>query len=46
MITLYLAEDQGLLNSALSQLLELEDDLHVLGSSRDGQIIFKLQQLG
>ncbi|EHM01095.1 response regulator receiver domain protein [Lentilactobacillus parafarraginis F0439] len=37
MITLYLAEDQGLLNSALSQLLELEDDLHVLGSSQDGQ---------
>jgi len=36
-ITLYLAEDQSMLNSALTQLLELEDDLHVVGSARDGK---------
>lgn len=36
MITLYLAEDQSMLNSALTQLLDLEDDLHVLGSAGDG----------
>ncbi|KRK13919.1 CitB family DNA-binding response regulator [Lacticaseibacillus zeae DSM 20178 = KCTC 3804] len=36
MITLYLAEDQSMLNSALPQLLDLEDDLHVLGSAGDG----------
>lgn len=37
MISLYLAEDQSLLNSALTQLLELEADLHVAGTARDGQ---------
>lgn len=37
MITIYLAEDQGMLNSALSQLLELEDDLHVVGKATDGK---------
>jgi len=36
-IELYLAEDQSMLNSALTQLLELEDDLHVVGSAGDGQ---------
>ncbi|TLF37746.1 response regulator transcription factor [Lacticaseibacillus zeae] len=36
MITLYLAEDQSMLNSALTQLLDLEDDLHVLGNAGDG----------
>ncbi|MFC6181210.1 response regulator transcription factor [Lactiplantibacillus daowaiensis] len=36
MITVYLAEDQSMLNSALTQLLELEDDLHVVGSAGDG----------
>ncbi|ETY72647.1 response regulator transcription factor [Lactiplantibacillus fabifermentans] len=36
MITVYLAEDQSMLNSALTQLLELEDDLHVVGSATDG----------
>lgn len=36
MITLYLAEDQSMLNSALTQLPELEDDLHVVGSAVDG----------
>ncbi|NLS60843.1 response regulator transcription factor [Lactiplantibacillus plantarum] len=36
MITLYLAEDQSMLNSALTQLLELEDDLHVVSSAVDG----------
>jgi two-component system response regulator DesR len=37
MITLYLAEDQSMLNTALSQLLNLEDNLEVLGSATDGQ---------
>lgn len=37
MISLYLAEDQSLLASALAQLLGLEDDLHVLGTAADGQ---------
>ncbi|KRM23718.1 response regulator [Schleiferilactobacillus harbinensis] len=37
MISLYLAEDQSLLASALAQLLDLEDDLHVLGTAADGQ---------
>lgn len=36
MITLYLAEDQSLLNSALTQLLDLEDDLQVVGNAADG----------
>lgn len=37
MITIYLAEDQSMLNSALTQLLDLEDDLHVVGAAQDGQ---------
>ncbi|KRK40507.1 response regulator transcription factor [Loigolactobacillus bifermentans] len=37
MITLYLAEDQSLLNTALAQLLGLEDDLQVVGTATDGQ---------
>lgn len=46
MITIYLAEDQSMLNSALTQLLELEDDLHVVGSAGDGQTAWdELQQL-
>ncbi|QVI37993.1 response regulator transcription factor [Lacticaseibacillus casei] len=46
MITLYLAEDQSMLNSALTQLLDLEDDLHVLGSSVDGATAWQdIQQL-
>lgn len=46
MITIYLAEDQSMLNSALTQLLELEDDLHVVGSSGDGQTAWdELQRL-
>lgn len=36
MIKLYLAEDQSMLNSALTQLLELEDDFHVVGSATNG----------
>jgi two-component system response regulator DesR len=36
-ITITIAEDQSLLNSALSQLLDLEDDFHVIGSARDGK---------
>ncbi|ARY91329.1 MULTISPECIES: response regulator transcription factor [Lacticaseibacillus] len=46
MITLYLAEDQSMLNSALTQLLDLEDDLHVLGSVGDGEKAWEdIQQL-
>lgn len=46
MITVYLAEDQSMLNSALTQLLELEDDLHVVGSAEDGAAAWTdLQQL-
>lgn len=46
MITLYLAEDQSMLNSALTQLLELEDDLHVVGSASDGVTAWtEIQQL-
>ncbi len=36
MIKIYLAEDQSLLNSALTQLLDLEDDFQVVGSAVDG----------
>lgn len=36
MIKLYLAEDQSLLNSALRQLLDLENDLTVIGSASEG----------
>lgn len=36
MIKLYLAEDQSILNSALKQLLDLEDDFSVIGSALDG----------
>lgn len=46
MITLYLAEDQSMLNSALTQLLELEDELHVVGTTGDGQTAWtEIQQL-
>lgn len=37
MVTLYLAEDQSMLNTALSQLLNLEDNLEVLGSATNGK---------
>jgi two-component system response regulator DesR len=37
MTSLYLAEDQSMLNSALSQLLNLEDDLEVVGSADNGR---------
>lgn len=37
MISLYLAEDQSMLNGALTQILNLESDLQVIGSSGDGQ---------
>ncbi|PWG00498.1 response regulator transcription factor [Levilactobacillus bambusae] len=37
MITLYLAEDQELLNTAMQQLLNLEDDMKVVGSATDGR---------
>lgn len=46
MIKLYLAEDQSMLNSALTQLLELEDDFHVVGNAANGEIAWDdLQKL-
>ncbi|KRL06977.1 DNA-binding response regulator [Liquorilactobacillus hordei] len=36
MIKIYIAEDQSLLNSALTQLLNLEDDFQVVGNAVDG----------
>ncbi|QMU07330.1 response regulator transcription factor [Levilactobacillus suantsaii] len=44
MITLYLAEDQSLLNSALARLLDLEADLHVVGTATDGQTAWQAIQ--
>ncbi|MCP0886575.1 response regulator transcription factor [Ligilactobacillus sp. WILCCON 0076] len=47
MIKLYLAEDQSMLNSALTQLLELEDDFHVVGSATNGDSAWNdIQKLG
>ncbi|WP_125590504.1 response regulator transcription factor [Companilactobacillus jidongensis] len=37
MTTIYLAEDQEMLNTALATLLGLEDDLEVIGTATDGQ---------
>lgn len=37
MIKIYLAEDQAMLNSALTSLLQLEEKLEVIGSALDGQ---------
>ncbi|KRL57235.1 response regulator transcription factor [Furfurilactobacillus rossiae] len=37
MIHLYLAEDQGMLNTALTTILNLESDITVVGSAADGQ---------
>ncbi|MGM0214735.1 response regulator [Enterococcus sp. AZ109] len=36
MIKLLIAEDQGLLSSALAMILNLEDDLEVVGTAKDG----------
>lgn len=44
MITLFLAEDQSMLNSALSQLLDLEDNLKVVGTASDGQMAWEMIQ--
>lgn len=44
MITLFLAEDQSMLNSALSQLLDLEDNLKVVGTASDGQTAWEMIQ--
>lgn len=41
MITLYLAEDQSMLNTALSQLLALADGLKVVGNAVDGATAWK-----
>ncbi|WP_067491037.1 response regulator transcription factor [Actinomadura hibisca] len=36
MITVFLAEDQGMVRGALAALLDLEDDLEVVGQAADG----------
>lgn len=41
MTTIYLAEDQEMLNSALSALLDLEDNLQVIGTATDGETALK-----
>jgi len=38
MTTIFLAEDQKLLNTALATLLSLEDDLEVIGTATNGEI--------
>lgn len=43
MTTIYIAEDQEMLNSALSAILDLEDDFQIIGSATDGQTA--LQQI-
>lgn len=42
MIRIVLAEDQNLLLSALSSLLDLEDDITVVGTATNGQDVLKL----
>lgn len=37
MTTIYIAEDQEMLNSALSAILDLEDDLTIVGNATDGE---------
>lgn len=37
MTTIYIAEDQEMLNSALSAILDLEGDFQITGSATDGQ---------
>ncbi len=43
MTTIYIAEDQEMLNSALSAILDLEDDFEIVGNATDGQTA--LQQI-
>lgn len=46
MIKLFIADDQKMLNSALVAILDIEDDLEVLGSALDGQeAVDKIRQL-
>lgn len=41
MTSIYIAEDQEMLNSALSAILNLEDDFTVIGNATDGQTALK-----
>ena len=41
MVSIFLAEDQQMLNSALAMLLDLEDDFSVVGTETDGQAALK-----
>lgn len=41
MVSIFLAEDQQMLNSALAILLDLEDDFSVVGTETDGQAAFE-----
>ena len=38
MVSIFLAEDQQMLNSALAMLLDLEDNFSVVGTETDGQV--------
>ncbi|MBV7390572.1 response regulator transcription factor [Enterococcus alishanensis] len=42
MIKVLIAEDQGVLSSALAMILNLEDDLEVVGTAKDGAEAMKL----
>ncbi|EIT86406.1 DNA-binding response regulator [Fictibacillus macauensis ZFHKF-1] len=44
MITIVIAEDQGMLRGALGSLLDLEADLHVIGQAGNGQEALHLLQ--
>ncbi|MGO4937517.1 response regulator transcription factor [Fundicoccus sp. Sow4_H7] len=41
MIKIFIAEDQEMLNTALTSILNLEDDLEVIGSALDGETAFQ-----
>lgn len=41
MTTIYIAEDQAMLNSALSAILDLEDDFQIVGNATDGETAFE-----
>ena len=45
MITLALAEDQGLLRNALASLLAMEGDIELTGQAADGFHLLRLAQL-
>ena len=42
MIRIVLAEDQGMLLGALGALLDLEEDMEVVGMAKNGEEVLKL----